>query len=288
MSKTVDAKEGQSLAEAYALSGGTRDPRNLEIMFKATGTGANIREGLRREWNLPMDGCSLTFAPKGSYRVEHVVKFLEKDLGAADAPGDGSTAEVVLLDWYAAHLVKEVDDTIKGRGHVPMKLPGGSTAHISPPDTHAHRHQEREYRADEQWDALQQLRRGAVLPECSRATILRRAWHSWQAVPHDRNTRVQFQETGMTLPLDGSGDHTLRHLCKPFWHHPGVDMPAARARIVADIRARHGRGELNSLGSVGGAWVLGGVPRASRDARGRGMRPEPHGRAPRGRRRARR
>jgi hypothetical protein len=160
MSKTVDAKEGQSLAEAYALSGGTRDPRNLEIMFKAAGTGAQIREGLRREWNLPMDGCSLTFAPKGSYRVEHVVEFLEKDLGAADAPGDGSTAEVVLLDWYAAHLVKEVDDTIKGRGHVPMKLPGGSTAHISPPDTHAHRHQEREYRADEQWDALQQLRRG--------------------------------------------------------------------------------------------------------------------------------
>jgi hypothetical protein len=143
MTKCVDIGPAQTPEESYGQSGGSRDPRRLVILFKGAGS-ANVRASLSTD---KPDTVLLQFAPKGSYRLEHVLEFLDWDVGLADEPADGSAAEVVCLDWFAPHLDAAVDTLITSRGHVPLKYPGGSTPWVAPPNTHAHAFFDKEYPA---------------------------------------------------------------------------------------------------------------------------------------------
>ena len=234
MTKTVDCAQNQRPEDAFALSHGSRSPRRLGIMFRCETQGTQLREALAP--HVP-EGVLLQLAPKGSFRLEHLLEFLDWDLGDAD-PSDadrpGSTAEVVLLDWFAPHLDPRVDALVESRGHAILRIPGGATPWVAPPDTHAHQPYEREYKTMERWDGMQQLRRGAVLPETSRSTVMARAMASWQLVPHERNSVAQFVETGITTALDGTEDSRIRHLCRPFWDE--LDMPGVREQLRAEIK----------------------------------------------------
>ena len=102
----MDKLPGESMNEVRARSSGSGDPRNIAILFKAD-EGSRVKAALE----LPPKTLVQT-APKGSYRVPQVVEFLKWDLSKADAD-DGSKSEVVILDWFSAHLDPEVDDVIK-------------------------------------------------------------------------------------------------------------------------------------------------------------------------------
>ena len=217
MTKTVDCGMNQRLEDAFALSNESRSPRRLGILFRCESGGSQLKEMLSP--HVP-DGVLLQLAPKGSYRLQQLLEFLEWDLGAADSPGDddpGATAEVVLLDWFSPHLDEKVDELVESKGHVVLRIPGGATPWVAPPDTHAHQPYEREYKTMERWDAMNQLARGAVLPCVSRQTVMKRAAGAWKTIPHERNAKNQFVETGITNALDGSEDHRIRHLCRPFF-----------------------------------------------------------------------
>ena len=76
MTKCVDRLPSVSPMEAYARSHGSARPHRLAVLFKAEGDGSRIRRGL----DIPEDTL-LQFGPKGSYRKEHVLEFLDWDLG---------------------------------------------------------------------------------------------------------------------------------------------------------------------------------------------------------------
>eukprot|EP00439_Symbiodinium_sp_Y106_P077585 s2757_g16.t1 len=105
MTKTVSMMRDEKLPQIRRRSHGSGDPYNLAILFK--GETDRITTGL----DVP-DGCLVQTGPKGSYRVEQVLEFLRWDLGAADST-DGSQCEIVVLDWFSAHLDPAVDQLIK-------------------------------------------------------------------------------------------------------------------------------------------------------------------------------
>ena len=83
MTKNVDKDPDESMEEVAARSHGSGNPMRLGVLFKTKGKGEKIRADL----TVPPD-VLLQFAPKGSYRMENVVEFLNWDLGEADGDGD--------------------------------------------------------------------------------------------------------------------------------------------------------------------------------------------------------
>ncbi len=83
MTKNVDKDPDESVEEVAARSHVSGNPMRLGVLFKTKGKGEKIRADL----TVPPD-VLLQFAPKGSYRMENVVEFLNWDLGEADGDGD--------------------------------------------------------------------------------------------------------------------------------------------------------------------------------------------------------
>ena len=106
MTKSVDKLPTETMQEVRSRSSGSGDPRSIAILFKAD-EGSRVKAGLEAP-----EATLIQTAPKRSHRVEQVLEFLRWDLGK---PGiqDGSQCEVVVLDWFAAHLDAEVDTLIK-------------------------------------------------------------------------------------------------------------------------------------------------------------------------------
>ena len=240
MTKHVDKDADESMEHVAARSHGTGDPRRLGVLFKTKGSGERIRAGL----NVPND-VLLQFGPKGSYRTGTVREFLEWDLGNADGDGD---MEMVFLDWFAAHLDDSVQDLIKAKGHIVIYIPGGGTPWVATLDTGCHAPYQREYTESEMADHAAQLVNGANMPDYSRQACMDRSIDTWKEIPHDRLCENEWDHVGVTLPLDGSCDHKLRHQCVPFWAE--LDIPAARDRIKTLIDMGFRTGELHSWGQV--------------------------------------
>ena len=111
MTKSVDKLPSETMADVRARSSGSGDPRSIAILFKAE-EGSRVKAALDVPPGPPT--TLVQTAPKGSYRVEQVVEFLKWDLGKP-AVSDGSQSEVVMLDWFSAHLDPEVDRVIQAR-----------------------------------------------------------------------------------------------------------------------------------------------------------------------------
>ncbi|CAE7467252.1 pip [Symbiodinium sp. CCMP2592] len=234
MTKAIQLSAGENISDACRRSNGSGDPRNIAVLFKAE------TDRIKTALDVP-NGCLVQCGPKGSYRVEHVLDFLKWDLGKADS-NDGSECEVVVLDWFSAHLDPSVDDLIKARGHVPLKLGGGSTPFVAVLDTHAHWSYEAAYKDAEVHDSAAQLRRGSVLPCTSRQTVLSRAVDSWRQVQHDRVSEG-WVAAGITNALDGSDDHLLSRVVLPFWAE--LQMDTARQQLIAEIEDAYANGQIS-------------------------------------------
>ena len=88
MTKSVDKCPAESMAQVRARSNASGDPSRLAVLFKAA-------EGSRVKASLDVPAQTLVqTGPRGSYRVDTVLSFLEWDLGCSDT-ADGSTAELV-------------------------------------------------------------------------------------------------------------------------------------------------------------------------------------------------
>jgi hypothetical protein len=239
MTKSVDKTEGESMEDVRRRSSGSGNPERLAVLFKNASGGARVRS----KFTVPADTL-LQFGPKGSYRTDTVLEFLNWDLGDADEPKDGSTAEIVCLDWFAAHLDGKVQNLVTDKGHVPLYIPGGATPWVATLDTHYHAPYQHEYKAAERTDAERQLRGGRALPECTPQVVMDRAVETWKIIPHEKLAERSWVETGITLPLDGRGDQYLRRLCRPFWDE--LDMPGHREQIKTEIDMAIASGQLAS------------------------------------------
>ena len=95
-------------------------------------------------------------APKGSYRVEQLLEYLDLLLPVAERPED---SVCLYLDWFSAHLSAEVWDlVVEQKGHMLAYHGGGVTGILQANDTHIHEPLSKIFKALEMTDVTRQRR----------------------------------------------------------------------------------------------------------------------------------
>jgi len=213
------------------------EPPPCAVMFRVhSTTGARIRARL----HVPPPWL-LQFAPKGSYRAEHVLSFLDWWVTPVTRVAD---TIVVVLDWFAPHLDERVDQLLHDAKHAVLRIGGGLTPDVQVGDTHRHGPLTRAYRDLEAEDAQRELSlRPSHLPSSSRQTVMERAFTAWDAVSHLESER-EWRENAITHALGGSQDADIQSDLLPVWHQ--LDMPTLRTQIKAEIEEEVRAGRLVS------------------------------------------
>lgn len=117
----------------------------LEVCFK--GMTDKVLRGLELRRDMQI---SLAFGPKGSYRAEHVVRFLERWLRPWTEEREASADyRLLYLDAFAAHLDQSVVDIAWSKGYFTVYHGGCTTGVSQVNDTDLHAALEREYVACE-------------------------------------------------------------------------------------------------------------------------------------------
>ena len=237
MTKSVDKAKRQTHEEAYRLSNKSRDPRRLAVCFRANNQSLDPGAAQRKDIMVPAD-TFLQFSNSGSHKLGDVLDFLKQDLGHSDdqidgTPDDGRNAELVYLDWYAAHRCQEVQELIEAKGHVHLLLGGGTTPWVATLDTHAHADLARVIRTKELEDNEVQLRRGWMLPSTSKQTVIDRAVDSWKSLDHEKMTDEAWTHDGLNNDLNGDDDPHLSHMIRPFWAE--LQMDQVRSQLIEEV-----------------------------------------------------
>ena len=219
---------------SWHINNETGRPPPIAVMFRVASEGARIRSQLH-----PHEDVLLQFSPKGSYRVEHVIEWLEwvipRVLNGID-PDD----VIVVLDWYKPHLDEAVKQTCKDLKVKVQYIGGGITGDVQVGDTHKHNPYQKKYRAAEIADAARQLElRPWRLPTMLRSVVLKRAWDTWAELSHDDPQRGYIHD-GQLQPLTDEGDAEIASELLPIWMEIG--MPALRREHIADVTEKWNQG----------------------------------------------
>ena len=122
---------------------------NLEFSFK--------RAGKRVKLN-PPSGVTVQWAPKGSYRLEHVLKFCNQ-VPAQPCALFPQKRKIFTLDDHSAHLDPAVKESLSKRGYFLVILPGGTTGDLPVNDTDLHHPLKTSYREKEATLMIEKLRK---------------------------------------------------------------------------------------------------------------------------------
>ena len=92
----------------------------IEFVLKGTGNRVKVN---------PPAETSVQWAEKGSYRLEHILEFIENlpTIPTAFAP---EKRRVFTLDDYSAHLPKKVEDAFYKKGYFLIVIGGGITGDL--------------------------------------------------------------------------------------------------------------------------------------------------------------
>jgi hypothetical protein len=211
-----------------------------EILFKAK-TDKRTRS-LKPPEDLQM---SVAFAEKGSYRLEHLLQFMRRHLVPWSVERSArSDYKVLMLDMAASHIGPAVVDLAWSRGYVVLYHYGCTTGVCQVNDTDLHGHYERIYLEAEQctFTYQQMVEPGSVSRKP--ADVLEDAASAWRCVNHSIAARGHLR-TGLTVPLDGSGDFHLTREALSFWRE--LDMSSLRAAAIAEVDAQLSDGSISSF-----------------------------------------
>ena len=213
---------------------------HIAILFKvgeATCSVDNLRASVEAGPRTLIQG-----SPSGSYKLHHVLEFLEWVLKPASELGK---IVCVVLDWFAPHCHAHVDKLVHKLGHLVIRIGGGLTAVVQVEDTHAHRPYNNHYRnfekdaATKAWD----LRPGSLL-ESSRQAVLTRAEDAWKLVDHQKCVEGWCHD-GITNPLDKPGSAYVGSQCQPLWEEIGMD--GIRTQLMQDVDDAVASGDITSM-----------------------------------------
>ena len=180
-------------------------------------------------------------APKGSYRVEHVVQFLQRALPAwTEERAAAKDWRILYLDAYAAHFAQDVVECAWAHGFVVLWHGAGTTGLLQVNDTHLHASFERIYLdmeaesfAHQQfWDPTDISRhRGDVVGDVA---------STWAALDHACAAKGHVSN-GLTHDLEGREDVCLSRDVREAWVF--LEGPKMSQEIGADICAKVAAGE---------------------------------------------
>ena len=219
-----------------------KSPANLplEILFKA-GSEKRTRN-LKRPRNLKV---SITWAVKGSYRLEHILAYLRRWLPEwTPARTAARDYRILMLDVAKSHCDPAVTNLAWSRGYITLYHYGCTTGVAQVNDTDLHGDFERVYLEAETAAFMHQQ-------YTDPGNITRRPQHVvddacavWGALDHQKGCRGH-KSVGLSNSLTGEEDCLISREARRFWE--ALNMPAERLRAIQSIRDRVASGELTSM-----------------------------------------
>ena len=182
------------------------------------------------------------YSPKGSYRAEHVVRFLRKALPAwTEERARTNDWRMLYLDAYKAHFAQEVLDVAWSRGFIVVWHGAGTTGICQVNDTHLHDLLEREYIELEAESFAHQQALDPSDISRSRTDVAFDVVSTWNAVNHERACKGHWSN-GLANALDGTEDLAMRAEVRELWD--ACDMDRWRSEAREEIKAKVEAGEL--------------------------------------------
>jgi hypothetical protein len=173
-------------------------PPPLEFVFKGKGIRVKVN---------PPGKVQVQWAEKGSYRLEHVLKYIER-LPTIPTALFPAKRVIFTLDDYSAHLPVEVDDALIKKGYFPIKIGGGVTGDIQVNDTTYHRSSKNAYRKREMKMMLEMLKANpAKIPAPSRDQMMEMFSDAWEEVYEQTDSSDAYKKCLINIAFDGSEDH---------------------------------------------------------------------------------
>jgi hypothetical protein len=183
----------------------------------------------------PMPWLSVTVGPKGSYRQEHVLRYLKRHL---EPMTPTRRWRILMCDVYAAHLDEEVIACAHQHGYIMVYHGGGCTGVLQCNDTHLHQTLSSRYQALEMVDLLEQSRlQPHGCPSRDREDCVRDAAATWRDSQMHALAARGHLDNMLCNALDGSQDHLGQGDAMKFWKQ--LDMGTKRAAAMQDVAANH-------------------------------------------------
>ena len=205
----------------------------LEILFK--GKTAKTIESLKRPEHVTFP-LSFAFAEKGSYRVEHVLAFLQRHLKPwTPERAAAHDWRILQLDAFRPHVDPAVFDMCRDHGYVLVLHGGGTTGVCQVNDTDIHGPFSAEYVVREELSLhVQSLVQGSSwTPTRSPQDIVETSCEAWAGLDHELGIKGH-KLCGLSIALDGSEDDLVSREARRFWDEaPG--MPSLRREALAEV-----------------------------------------------------
>jgi hypothetical protein len=212
----------------------------LEVLFKAQSArrtaALQIPPGLK---------LSVQWAPKGSYRQEHIIAYLKRWLRPwttlRQKTGD---VRILMLDVAGSHLGDEVVEEAWRHGYVTIYHYGCTTGVAQVNDTDLHGAFEAAYLHLEQQAFVEQQLYDPGCVARRPQDVLEDAAAAWKSVDHRQGVAGHLRN-GLSIKLDGSEDHRLSREAAVFWQAAG--MGTWRQAAMADVDAKVASGHLKDF-----------------------------------------
>ena len=182
------------------------------------------------------------FAPKGSYRTEHVVEFLRRALPTWTPERAASKDwRLLYLDAYKPHFAQEVVEEAWAHGFVVLWHGAGTTGLTQVNDTHLHAPFERIYCDMENESMAYQKKWDPAHSKREREDVVFDAVATWRAVGHKEGA-LGHKRNGLTNSLSGREDPLLGPDVRELWD--ACDVGRLRTEIKQEIQAKVEAGTL--------------------------------------------
>jgi len=173
----------------------------LEALFKGGPRVASLAEAcLRRVRDDadfgPLAWFSVAAAPRGSYRKENIVKYLERHLPLMTPAREW---RILMCDVFSAHMDDDVVGAALRRGYVLAFHGGGCTGVVQCNDTHLHQRLSARYQEIEMADLLEQERlQPRSCPKRDRDDCIRDAIAAWNSAEMHKRAAEGHKQNMLT------------------------------------------------------------------------------------------
>ena len=200
----------------------------IELLFKARPNRRIAKLKVPADMNV-----SLQWAEKGSYRLEHLLKYLKRWLDAmTPARVAAKDYRILLLDVAKSHIGPEISDLCWERGYLVMYHYGCTTGVAQVNDTDLHGSFQTVYMEFEQHAFVEQqlLEPGNVTR--TPQDVINDVAATWKVLDHGQAVSGHKRD-GLSVKLDGTEDHLIDRDARDLWHAAG--MPLHRSRAIAEV-----------------------------------------------------
>ena len=176
---------------------------------------------------------SVVWSDKGSYREEHILRYLSRWLDPwTDERAASLDYRLLMMDMAGSHVQQSVVDLAWSKGYMLLYHYGGITGVLQVNDTDLHGAFQRIFLEEEQqsFNEKQEIRPGCIAR--TPQEVLIDLASTWRKVRHDHAVKGH-KYTFLTCALDGSEDKLVSREALECWL--ALDMPRVRQTVLEQV-----------------------------------------------------